>query len=310
MDRRTFLLSSLAVPLAFDATQSNDCLAKDPKKTLNFSQNSDDPKATLWQLSNDSGAQMMGYVLKTREGHTIVFDGGWAHNADELLELINGECGGKVDAWFLTHAHSDHCNALVEILTNRPNSVKIQNLYYNFPPQEWINENESYCKEETDAIFEGLAKFPSAQKPAPNQVFEFGSLRIECLNDFDLSIKNNAINNSTITYRLDVGDKSILILGDLGYEGGDRLLEAQRDKLSCEFCQMAHHGQQGVRRNFYEAVKPTYTLWPTPDWLWRNDAGGGDGTGPFKTCDTRCWAAELGVKDYYVSKDGLIKLTF
>ena len=87
-------------------------------------------------------------------------------------------------------------------------------------------------------------------------------------------------------------------------------LAAQKDKLDCDFCQMAHHGQQGVRRTFYEAVKPTFTLWPTPDWLWRNDNGKGDGSGPFKTCDTRIWAAELGVKEYYVSKNGLITLNF
>ncbi|MDO5309007.1 MAG: hypothetical protein Q4G03_05885, partial [Planctomycetia bacterium] len=64
------------------------------------------------------------------------------------------------------------------------------------------------------------------------------------------------------------------------------------------------------RRKFYELVKPKVTLWPTPDWLWRNDVGRGDGSGPFKTCDTRIWSGEIGVKEYYVSKDGLIKLTF
>ena len=87
-------------------------------------------------------------------------------------------------------------------------------------------------------------------------------------------------------------------------------VKAQGAKLDCDFCQMAHHGQQGVRRSFYEAVKPRFTLWPTPDWLWRNDSGKGDGSGPFKTCDTRIWAAELGVEQYFVAKDGLIKLTF
>ena len=74
---------------------------------------------------------------------------------------------------------------------------------------------------------------------------------------------------------------------------------------------MAHHGQQGVTKEFYAVASPTVCLWPTPDWLWDNNAGGrGKNTGPWKTLETRAWMEEMGIDKHYVSKDGLIKMTF
>ena len=289
-----------------------DYVEDDAVLSVNFAKDPRNPKMTMWQLPSQHGPQMMGYVLRTDSGQTVVFDGGWKEEAPYLVDLVQKECGGKVDAWFLTHAHIDHCGALAEIAANTPDALEIADLYYNFPPQEWLDEYEKASVKDTAVILDGLAKFKGAvHKPEPGQVFQYGALKMECLNDFDLALNMNCINNSSITYRLDVEDKSILILGDLGYEGGDRILElVDHKKLDCDFCQMAHHGQQGVRRSFYEVVRPSHTLWCAPDWLWRNDTGKGDGSGPFKTCDTRIWCAELGVKEYYVMKDGLIKFTF
>ena len=314
MKRRHFLTAGLLAPLALQNPifAANDYDPRDPAKVVCFAKDPRRPKATLWQLTNQKNPQMMGYVLRTASGQTVVFDGGWAHDAPYLVDLLQKECGGKVDAWFFSHAHIDHCGAFAEIQTKTPDDVDVKTLVWNFPPREWLDEHAKGSAPNTKIIFDGIAAFKGERhivKPGEN--FKFGELEIECLNDFDLSITPNAINNSTIVYRLDVADKSILMLGDLGYEGGDRVLQlVDHAKLECEFCQMAHHGQQGVRRSFYEVVKPRRTLWCAPDWLWRNDSGAGDGSGPFKTCDTRVWCAELGVEDYFVMKDGVIKLTF
>ena len=100
--------------------------------------------------------------------------------------------------------------------------------------------------------------------------------------------------------------QSILFLGDLGVEGGRRVMEkVSADKLKADYLQMAHHGQNGVDRAFYERVNPTVCLWPTPDWLWNNNQGKGDDTGPYNTISTRAWVHEMGVKQHHVMKDGL-----
>lgn len=270
MDRRNFLLSLFAAPLALKAGGSAlAAVAYDPADatmTANFAADPDAPKMILWQLPNQQpGPQMMGYVMRMENGQTIVFDGGWKEDAPYLVDLVQKECGGRVDAWFLTHAHIDHCGAIAEILENMPKELDITALYCNFPEKAWLDEYEPGSKDGTAVFYDAIHNFSGFKKLAPDQIFEYGPLRMECLNDFDPEIHVNAINNATITFRLDVGGKSILILGDLGYEGGDRLLEAQGEKLSVDVCQMAHHGQQGVRRSFYEVVRPSVTLWPTPD---------------------------------------------
>lgn len=312
MDRRTFLSLGLVVPFALKSGLSFATLnLSDEALSVSFAADASKPKLTLWQTPRQSGSQMMGYVLRTDDGQTIVFDGGTRADADYLTKLLQKECGGKVDAWFLTHAHSDHCGALCKILEETPDALEIKALYYDFPSQEWLDEHEAICKSGTAMIYKGLALYSNAKKPKPNEVFEFGPLTVKTLNDYDLAITGNAINNSTITFRLDVAGKSILILGDLGVEGGRRLVELQgKDVLDCDFVQMAHHGQQGVDREFYEIASPSVCLWPTPDWLWENNAGKGPGTGPWKTLETRAWMDEMKITEHYVSKDGLIKLEF
>ena len=105
------------------------------------------------------------------------------------------------------------------------------------------------------------------------------------------------------------GGRTVLFVGDLGVEAGEALLrELPPEDIRAEVVQMAHHGQQGVTKAFYEAVAPRVCLWPTPDWLWDNDSGAGKGSGPWKTLETRSWMEELGVREHIVSKDGLGKL--
>lgn len=104
---------------------------------------------------------------------------------------------------------------------------------------------------------------------------------------------------------MDIGDKSILFLGDLGVEGGEKLLASPyRNRLKADYVQMAHHGQTGVSEEFYKTVNPKFCLWPTPDWLWDNKKG----KGPWKTLEVRAWMDKLDIEKHYVAKDGLQRI--
>jgi hypothetical protein len=123
--------------------------------------------------------------------------------------------------------------------------------------------------------------------------------------------------------------KSVMFLGDLGVEGGKKLLAGPfKDRLHADYLQMAHHGQNGCNEDLYRAVKPDYCLWPTPRWLWDNDReelgreingnlsgnraamppGRGKGTGPWQTLVVRGWMEKLGVRKNYVAADGLCRI--
>ncbi|MHB8901832.1 MAG: hypothetical protein ACYC6Y_24010, partial [Thermoguttaceae bacterium] len=55
----------------------------------------------------------------------------------------------------------------------------------------------------------------------------------------------------------------------------------------------------GVSEAFYRQVHPSYCLWPTPDWLWNNDKGGGKNSGPWRTLEVRAWMEKHAIKAHY-----------
>jgi len=119
-------------------------------------------------------------------------------------------------------------------------------------------------------------------------------------------ITANPLNNSSMVLRFDDGHKSVLFLGDLGVEGGQKLLESpQAALLPSDYVQMAHHGQNGVGEAVYQKINPHYCLWPTPKWLWDNNSGAGEDSGPWRTKEVRGWMQKMPIKKHYLLFEGL-----
>ena len=144
---------------------------------------------------------------------------------------------------------------------------------------------------------------------AVGQVLRIDGIRIEVLGIKNPEFTQNALNNSSAVLRVSDKAKTVLFLGDLGFEGGEKLLpSAGRDRLRDDYVQMAHHGQNGVGENVFRAVSPSYCFWPTPRWLWNCDSGKGTGSGPWRTLEVCAWMAKLNIKRHYVSADGLYRI--
>ena len=121
-------------------------------------------------------------------------------------------------------------------------------------------------------------------------------------------IIENAGNEQSMILKFVTQNTSLLILGDAGEKTSEKLLQTQREKLKSDIVQMSHHGQAGATNELYKQINPSICLWPTPDWLWNNDAGEGINTGPWKTFETRNWIEQLNVKKNYIAKDGDITI--
>ncbi len=260
----------------------------------------------LWQLPAQTGTQIMSYVIRTDGGNVIVVDGGMAGDAPYLADFIR-KLGGKVRAWFLSHVHLDHVDALREILEN-PAGIRIDAVYGSVPDRAWFEQVGSDSEKETDRrLRDTLAKTGRtiAELTLGQELFIDG-VRFEVLGVKNPEIVANAINNSSLVLRVSGKRSSVLFLGDLGVEGGRKLLEgAYADRLRADYVQMAHHGQHGVEEAVYRRIDPTYCLWPTPRWLWDNDKGGGKGSGPWVTLQVRAWMERLSIKTHYVMSEGL-----
>jgi beta-lactamase superfamily II metal-dependent hydrolase len=261
---------------------------------------------TLWQLPLLHHAQGNSYVFRTRNGKIIVMDGGKPQENEYLRGFI-AALGNEVEAWFISHPHNDHTGALNEILKNA-NGIKINAIYHSEFSKEFYMNVEPQCRDTTIDFYGNLKKTGAKviDITEPGLTVQIDGVQFKALSVKNEEITTNAYNNSSVVYRVWDSKRSVVVLGDAGVEEGDKILKSPfRNELNCDFLQMAHHGQQGVSKEFYQAVKFKACLWPTPLWLWNNDAGQGFNTGPWKTLETREWIKEMGITKHFVIADGL-----
>lgn len=270
-------------------------------------------QTTLYMLKEQSVLQMMSYVLRTKEGNLIIIDGGGKADADHLVDTLVrlGGTEPTVDLWLLTHPHADHIEALLEIFS-KENPLKVKQIYSSFlPPAFYEAYDLAKCVDVRTREFNRFAAaHPDICVPfEAGQVLKAGSVEITVLYVPDESFTADAVNNSSVVFRVDTEGQRILFIGDLGEEAGDKVIATvPHEELQADFVQMAHHGQNGVKKSFYEVVSPRACLWNTPIWLWNNtqDVTGKTGynTGPFRSIQVQNWMKELGVKHHFVTKDG------
>lgn len=260
----------------------------------------------LWMLGSATGAQNLSIVIKSPNGKLIVIDGGWEADADKLSSLILQQ-GGKVDAWLITHPHEDHVGALCAILNDTGRKIKIDKIYCSLATPDWYRQASPTGAGIADQLLSAFTKL--SVDTVTNSIGRGTEINIDDVNIRVLNNRGvytyNGVNNSSMVYKIRVSDQSILILGDLAYDGGKDLIKTcTAAELKSDIVQMAHHGQQGVDQDAYALIAPTTCLWPSPAWLWNNDNGGGVGSGPWGTLKTRAWMDALGVKDNRSLKDG------
>ena len=260
----------------------------------------------LWMLGSTTGAQNLSIVIRSPHGKLIVIDGGWEADADKLSSLILQQ-GGKVDAWLITHPHEDHVGALYTILNDTGRKIKIDKIYCSLATPDWYRQVSPTGAGIADQLLSAFTKLPVGtviNNIGRGTEINIADVNIRVLNNRGV-YTYNGVNNSSMVYKIRVSGQSILILGDLAYDGGKDLIKTcTAAELKSDIVQMAHHGQQGVDQDAYALIAPTTCLWPSPAWLWNNDNGGGVGSGPWGTLTTRAWMDALGVKDNRSLKDG------
>ena len=263
----------------------------------------------LTQLKANSHRQMMGYVIRDSKGKVIVIDGGTSEDEPNLEKHIK-ELGNKVDVWFITHPHSDHVGAFIKLV--KETDISVGKVYYTMNDIEWYKQYASERADEAEEfkkVIQNEKMENKVEEVSINQVIDIDSIKCEILGVKNPEITDDAFNNSSMVIKMILPNTSILFLGDTGVESGEKLINLQKDKLKSDIVQIAHHGQNGANENLYKMIQPQICLWPTPEWIWNNDNGEGENTGPWKTFETRKWIEDLGVTQNIIEKDGDITIT-
>lgn len=262
-------------------------------------------KNTIHMLNSVKDTICNSFIITTDDGRLIVIDGGYGNEIDNFLENLKRiSCENKphIDAWFLTHPHSDHVNCFFNVMEHHADEVEVERVYCNFPSFGFFEGNDGSAAKTIEDFYRVLPLISKKIRTlCGGDTLQIGSAKFYVLYSQDFEIKN--CNNSSLVFRMELGGKSVMFTGDSEEPAGEKILRIWKDSglLDCDICQMSHHGQNGLSREFYEAVSPAICLWPTPSWLWTNC----DGTGPYNTLITRSWMEELGVREHYIMKDGV-----
>lgn len=238
-----------------------------------------DEKTGDWIITSypdSSGNQAMFYSLYNKKDDLLVLvDGGWEANEKQVRSVIRAY-GGKVDAWFLTHYHTDHVSAFNQIYQN-PKGITIEKIYaspYDYryfeeQAKEWDNFDvfQKFCEITADA--ENLTYLKR------DDSLQIGDLNIKVLNSFDeLSVKNSKDigNEGGLMLKISGKETSILLCADVHSEAmAKMLMKRYPEDLQADYVQCGHHGNNSFPTWFYDAVNPKTALFDAPEWLINSD---------------------------------------
>ena len=243
------------------------------------------------------------FIITTADGRVIAIDGGHTAETDYFIQYLKAVTGQRVphiDAWFLSHPHDDHVQVFYEVAENRAKQVTFDKVLLNYVPWELYESRGQQEGMEMVREFDRISQaFPEkVQILNTGDVFNIGDAKITVLYTPDESFID--VNEHSVIFRMDLGGTSVMFTGDAQVNAGNKTLAEWESTglLDCDICKLSHHGQDGLDRNFYEAVSPEICLWPTPTWVYENTNGN------LKTFETRAWVEALGVKKEYKAFEG------
>ncbi len=227
----------------------------------------------------------MGYVFRTDSGKLVVIDGGldaYSHDTEgslfPALQRLSGSPRPHVDLWIFTHIHSDHVGEFCRMAENHNGEFTVGKFAFHFPSEAFLKKHsvakdlswyrrfrKAYCTFHQDPT-----AYDRHLKVCRGDRFDVDGISVEILRVPTENITANALNNTSIVFRLTAAGQTWLFLGDLGIEGGNELVSYYGDRLKCDICQMAHHGQKGVGDNVYAHAAPGICIFSSATWCWNN----------------------------------------
>ena len=185
-------------------------------------------KVHMLELSDNGNS----FVIQLKNGHFVVEDGGTEPDAPYLIDYLESLTpeGEKpvIEAWFMTHAHSDHYGALKKIMLTPElaNRIYVEGVYFVDPSasvKEFFTSSEGSVSQAAWYVMNSVNTFKKQDgsysefyRPSLGQKYYFADITI------DISFTMDQITMDAY-YSTDFNDTSMWLMHNIE---GQRFLHA------------------------------------------------------------------------------------
>ncbi|MBQ7247790.1 MAG: NPCBM/NEW2 domain-containing protein [Lachnospiraceae bacterium] len=228
-------------------------------------------------------------VVQLADGSFVIIDGGYGYSAegrsysgsyytrtmtynrDHLADMealydflaAKAPSGSKPQiTWMITHADPDHITLPYVFMDKYSSGVDVNTVVCNFPADSLLEQwNVNTVSSGNSKVY--AASFMSHFASADHFLYHTGQKLYlpGCEIEFLMTHEDlypavpTSCNHTSGAWRMTVGGKTILILGDCETELNNRMAEIYGSYLASDIVQPAHHGSNGGTEALYDLLK-------------------------------------------------------
>ncbi|MBE6985605.1 MAG: hypothetical protein E7434_08385, partial [Ruminococcaceae bacterium] len=231
--------------------------------------------AISWQNRSTGGALL---IMRMADNSLFIIDGGGydqmsdrsAENLYAFLRRITGTDENQkmlINTWFITHPHVDHCAGLARFLHKYSEHFDMLNIMYNFdvlsasashiqrvarlyPDAKYYKQHTGESFTVCDVKFDVLYTVEDRYFPNTNN---------ELIKGDSTCMDNTNENNISTVLRVTMGDKKLILTGDIGNADTILMKMYPSSALKGDILQLPHHGYDN-HTNLAITVAPTISI--------------------------------------------------
>lgn len=179
----------------------------------------------MWTFGNS-------FIFELKNGHFIISDGGAECETPYLLDYLENlvDSGSKpiIEAWFISHAHIDHCGVLRAIAKNPlyADKIYVEGIYFNEPNAKVVSldpataKDIEFIKTAAQVLKTTEGKKPEIYRPQTGQRYYFNDITVDIILTQEQILLENYykgdFNDSSTWCMFNVEGQKCLLGGDGG----------------------------------------------------------------------------------------------
>ena len=246
-----------------------------------------DVPTTITQIKGN-GDEVMGYVIQLDDGSFLLYDGGNAECAEELLNTMNNMKKSNdiiVRGWVLTVNDEAHIGCFKEIAAKHSDEIKLERIFAAPVNRDFAAKyNRTYLSE---GLTSDVAKFEGAKICYVHTGMEFNicNVKLEILFTpeeiyaTDLACLNNEADgsgeaefgNTSLVSRIITQNTKVLMLSDCGMLTARRMGIYYNTYMKSDICQAGQHGKGDMPLYIYNIISAPVIYYPTTKDIYDTD---------------------------------------